>query len=39
MFKMADKITFMNEVDPTVLIRVCGDMNANNDELEFVEKN
>jgi len=39
MFKMADKVTFMNEVDPTVLIRVCGDMNANNDELEFVEKN
>ena len=39
MFKMTDKPTFMNEVDPTVLIRVCGEMNSNNDNLEFVEKN
>jgi len=39
MFKMADKITFMNEVDPSVLIRVTGEMNVDNDELEIVEKN
>jgi hypothetical protein len=39
MFKMADKPTFMSEVDPGVLIRVCGEMNADNDELEIVEKN
>lgn len=38
MFKMPDKVTFMNEVDPTVLIRVCGEMN-NTDSLEIVEKN
>jgi hypothetical protein len=38
MFKMTDKPTFMNEVDPSVLIRVCGEMNTS-DELEFVEKN
>lgn len=41
MFKMADKITIMNEVDPNVLIRVIGEMNAANDEstVEFAEKN
>lgn len=39
MFKMADKVTFMNEVDPSVLIRVCGEMNAGNENIEIVEKN
>jgi len=41
MFNIHDKATFMNEVDPTVVIRVCGDMNATLDDsnLEFVEKN
>jgi hypothetical protein len=42
MFNHADKVTFMNEVDPTVVIRVCSDMNAVNAEsntLEAAEKN
>jgi hypothetical protein len=38
MFNMHDKVTIMNEVDPSVVIRVCGEMN-NNDNLEIVEKN
>lgn len=32
MFRPADKMVFMNEVDPTVLIRVVGEMNATADE-------
>ena len=28
MFQVADKVVFMNEVDPNVLIRVVGDMNS-----------
>lgn len=28
MFNPADKVVFMNEVDPAVLIRVVGDMNS-----------
>jgi hypothetical protein len=28
MFNSADKVVFMNEVDPKVLIRVIGDMNS-----------
>lgn len=41
MFKKADKVTMMNEVDPAVLIRVVGEMNAANSEsnIEFAEKN
>lgn len=41
MFKLADKPTFMNEVDPHVLIRVTGEMNSYNDEdtVEELEKN
>lgn len=42
MFSMPDKMTFMNEVDPQVIIRVVGEMNtAVNQDLEAaqVEKN
>ena len=41
MFKKADKMTFMNEVDPSVVIRVVGDMNSAvaDSNLEIVEKN
>lgn len=42
MFSMPDKVTFMNEVDPNVIIRVVGEINsASNQEsdLEKVEKN
>lgn len=41
MFKLADKPTFMNEVDPQVLIRVTGEMNSYSDEdtVENLEKN
>lgn len=42
MFTMPDKMTFMNEVDPKVIIRVVGDMNEVADEdynQEQVEKN
>jgi hypothetical protein len=41
LFKMADRPTFMNEVDPQVLIRVVGDMNsyADEDTVEELEKN
>ena len=42
MFTMADKITLMNEVDPNVIIRVVGEINAATDmetDLEAVEKN
>ena len=41
MFKMADKVTMLNEVDPNVLIRVVSEMGAVNDEftVESAEKN
>ena len=42
MFTMPDKITFMNEVDPKIIIRIVGDMNEAGDEdfdQEKVEKN
>ena len=40
MFSMPDKITFLNEVDPNVIIRVVGEMNTAEDLLqEEVEKN
>lgn len=42
MFNIADKATLMNEVDPNVIIRIVGEINAANDEetdLEKVEKN
>lgn len=34
LFRPADKSVFMNEVDPTVLIRVVGEMNALVDEYD-----
>lgn len=43
MFTMPDKVVFMNEVDPQVIIRVVGEINAANDteeqNLDAVEKN
>lgn len=42
MFQPMDKIVFMNEVDPNVVIRVVGDMNTANNQFldgEQVEKN
>lgn len=42
MFSPADKVILMNEVDPQVIIRVVGEINAVNGELEdaeTVEKN
>jgi hypothetical protein len=40
MFSMPDKMTFLNEVDPNVIIRVVGEMNTTEDLLqEEVEKN
>lgn len=42
MFSTVDKVTLMNEVDPNVIIRIVGEINAANDEetdLEKVEKN
>lgn len=44
MFSAADKVVLMNEVDPSVIIRVVGEINAANEEdtvesLEAVEKN
>lgn len=44
MFSPVDKVVLMNEVDPAVIIRVVGEINAANDEdslndLEAVEKN
>lgn len=40
MFGFADKMTFLNEVDPKVLIRVVGEMNQVQDlEQAQVEKN
>jgi hypothetical protein len=42
MFTMPDKITMMNEVDPSVLIRVVSEINlatGEDEDLEKVEKN
>jgi hypothetical protein len=40
MFKPADKTIFLNEVDPTTLIKAVGDMNAVLDiDVEEAEKN
>lgn len=42
MFGLPDKMIFMNEVDPQVVIRVVGEMNvsnADNSNLENIEKN
>jgi hypothetical protein len=42
MFTMPDKITFMNEVDPQIIIRIVGEINDLNDtetDLEKIEKN
>ena len=41
MFVMADKMTFMNEVDPAIIIRIVGELNAANEEedLDKLEKN
>ena len=42
-FNMPDRITFMNEADPAVVIRVVAEMNADEslafDNLDDVEKN
>jgi hypothetical protein len=41
MFTFADKMVFLNEVDPKVLIRVVGEMNNVSEDLngDAVEKN
>ena len=41
MFNMADKVTLLNEVDPSILIRVVSDINNAGAEptLDEVEKN
>ena len=41
LFKTADKPVFMNEVDPSVLIRVVGDINSVTEDtnVEIAEKN
>jgi hypothetical protein len=42
MFTMPDKVTMMNEVDPSVIIRIVSEINeatAQEDDLEKVEKN
>lgn len=42
MFTIMDKPTFMNEVDPNVMIRVVGEINSESNQetdLEKVEKN
>ena len=42
MFAMPDKVTFMNEVDPNVIIRVVGEINElsyQEQDMEKVEKN
>ena len=37
MFSMPDKMTLMNEVDPNVIIRVVGEINLANADVESVE--
>ena len=42
MFSPADKVVLLNEVDPTIIVRVVGEMNSLMDQdtdLETVEKN
>tara|TARA_R110000868_G_scaffold68007_1_gene201293 strand:+ start:2025 stop:2366 length:342 start_codon:yes stop_codon:yes gene_type:complete len=39
MFKKIDKPAMMNEVDPVVLIKVVGEMNADDSNIEYAEKN
>jgi hypothetical protein len=41
MFTIADKMTFLNEIDPEVIIRVVSEINSQNADisLEAVEKN
>lgn len=39
MFNRADKVTLMNEADPNVLLRVCGELNNAVSEYEDVAKN
>jgi hypothetical protein len=42
MFTMPDKMTFMNEVDPNVIIRIVSEINdasSTEDDMEKVEKN
>ena len=42
LFSLPDKATFMNEVDPEIMIRIVGEMNTANDEdydQAQVEKN
>ena len=41
MFSMPDKMTFLNEVDPAVIIRVVGDMSSAAEEVDVgdAEKN
>lgn len=42
MFAMPDKMIFMNEVDPSVIIRVVAEINdasSTEDDMEKVEKN
>jgi hypothetical protein len=41
-FTIADKMTFLNEVDPAVIIRVVGEINESTgpiDDVDVVEKN
>ena len=38
MFAMPDKMILLNEVDPAVIIRVVGEINEANDELQDLEK-
>lgn len=41
MFTIADKMTFLNEIDPEVIIRVVSEINSQNADvsMEAVEKN
>lgn len=40
MFGIGDKATFMNEVDPNVIIRIAGEVNgANIESMDEAEKN
>lgn len=39
MFTLADKMTFLNEVDPGVVIRVVGSMTNDEETMETAEKN
>jgi hypothetical protein len=37
MFNMADKMILLNEVDPNVIIRVVGEINSANSDIESLE--